>query len=139
MTTSSVGKSNHTNFDFSAANPDKNGKVGGLMYEKFEKKTGQTKLTNAGTGLFSHLHMKAKGYTLMTEKTARDYILTKVATMKLPSDLGLQKYQSINGATEIVVTAEAFMKCVKDHQQSDLQVFQISLQMLLDNLQPKSS
>jgi hypothetical protein len=40
MTTSSVGKSNRTNFDFSAANPDKNGKVGGLMYEKFDKKTG---------------------------------------------------------------------------------------------------
>jgi len=109
------------------------------MYEKFDKKTGQTKLTSAGTGLFAHLHMKAKGYTLMTEKTARDYIQTKVATMKLPSDLGLQKYQSINGAKEIVVTAEAFMKSVKDFQQSDLEVFQISLHMLPDNLQLKTS
>jgi len=133
MTTSGIGKSNTQHFDLQTPTPNKDGKVGGLMYEKFDKKTGQTILKSAGSDTLSHLHMKAKGYTLMTEKTARAYIQSKVGSMDLPSDLNLKKPMTLRGGTEFVVTADSFMKNINSYQDRDLDVFKISLLMLSDH------
>jgi hypothetical protein len=135
MTTSGIGKSNTQHFDLQTPTPNKDGKVGGLMYEKLDKKTGQTILKSAGSDTLSHLQMKAKGYTLMTEKTARAYIQSKVGSMDLPSDLNLKKPMTLRGGTEFVVTADSFMKNINSYQDQDLTVFKISLLML--NEHPK--
>ena len=134
MTTSGIGKTNTQHFDLQTPTPtpNKDGKVGGLMYEKFDKKTGQTILKSAGSDTLSHLHMKAKGYTLMTENTARAYIQSKVGTISLPSDLKLEKPMTLRGGTEFVVTADSFMKNINSYQDRDLTVFKTSLLMLSD-------
>jgi hypothetical protein len=133
MTTSNVGNSNTRYFDLQTPASDKNGKVDGLMYEKLDKKTGQTILKSAGSDTLSHLHMKAKGYTLMTEETARAYIQSKVTSIDLPSDLNLKKPMTLRGGTEFVVTADSFMKNINSYQDRDLTVFKTSLLMLSEH------
>ena len=121
MTTANVGNSNPKYFDLRTPTPAKDGKVDGLMYEKFDKKTGQTILKSSGNDGLAHLLMKAKGYTLMTEKTARDYIKTKVATIRVDSDLKISNRIKLGGETVAAVKTDVFLQDVQKHQSADFQ------------------
>ena len=134
MTTANVGNSKPKYFDLRTPAPAKDGKVDGLMYEKFDKKTGQTILKSSGNDGLSHLLMKAKGYTLMTEKTARDYIQTKVATLSLDSDLKISNRIKLGSETVAAVKTDVFLQNVNHLQWADFQAFTSRLSNLRNNV-----
>jgi len=124
---------NGTNYKLQEPEPSKSGKTSEIYYEKIDRKTGETKLKSAD-GKLGFLLMKARGYSLMKEDTARSYLKTQVQYTSVDANLNLKKSDSMFFKKRDVIPASAFMQSIKVHQGSDQVAFGIRLDRVFNPL-----
>jgi hypothetical protein len=78
--------------------------------------------------------MKARGYSLMKEDTARSYLKTQVQYTSVDANLNLKKSDSMFFKKRDVIPASAFMQSIKVHQGSDQVAFGIRLDRVFNPL-----
>lgn len=120
---------NGTNYKLQEPEPSKSGKTSEIYYEKIDRKTGETKLKSAD-GKLGFLLMKARGYSLMKEDTARSYLKTQVKYTSVDANLNLKKSDSMFFKKREVIPASAFMQSIKVHQGYDQLAFGAKLDTL---------
>lgn len=125
MRVSDTAGTNTTQFKLHLPEPDKSEKVSGFCYEKVDKKTGETKLKSA-EGRLGFLLMKARGYSLMKESTARSYLQTLVKHVDVDRNLNLAKHDFMVFKQRSVIDASAFLSSIKTHKQSDANVLALT-------------
>jgi hypothetical protein len=124
---------NGTNYKLQEPEPSKSGKTSEIYYEKIDRKTGETKLKSAD-GKLGFLLMKARGYSLMKEDTARSYLKTQVQHTSVDANLNLKKSDSMFFKKREVIPASAFMQSIKVHQDYDQVAFGIRLYRVFNPL-----
>ena len=104
--------------DYKYYEPKENsaGAIKGVIYEKYDKKTGKTKLKN-GSNALEKLLMKARGYTALKESSAKDFLNTTFPKAPLPkgSILTTNRYKSA-GKSNDVISANLFHRTFEAQQ-----------------------
>jgi len=99
---------NPVNYKYYAPKENSEGKIKGVMYEKIDKNTGETKL-KSGSNALEKLLMKARGYTALKESSAKDFLKTMFpkAPLSEGSILTTHRYKSA-GKSKDVISANVF-------------------------------
>jgi len=99
---------NNVNYKYYEPKENSDGAIKGVMYEKYDKKTGEKKHKN-GSNALEKLLMKARGYTALKESSAKDFLNTMFSKAPLPkgSILTTNRYKSA-GKSNDVVSANLF-------------------------------
>ena len=64
---------NQVNYKYYEPKENSDGAIKGVMYEKYDKKTGENKL-KSGSNALEKLLMKARGYTALKESSAKEFL-----------------------------------------------------------------
>lgn len=99
--------------------PNNKGAIKGIMYEKTDKKTGDTKF-KSGSNALEKLLMKARGYTLMQESSAKKFLNAKFPNALLSGDVILttHKYKSARKSSD-VMSANVFHQTFENQQSAN--------------------
>lgn len=107
---------NEVNYKYYAPKENSEGKIKGVMYEKYDKNTGETKL-KSGSNALEKLLMKARGYTALKESSGKDFLkaMFPKALFSEGSILTTPRYKSA-GKSKDVISANYFHKTFENRQ-----------------------
>jgi len=99
---------NQVNYKYYEPKENSDGAIKGVMYEKYDKKTGENKL-KSGSNALEKLLMKARGYTALKESSAKEFLkaMFPKAPLAKGSILTTNRYKSA-GKSNDVVSANLF-------------------------------
>jgi hypothetical protein len=107
---------NPVNYTYYAPKANSEGKIKGVMYEKIDKNTGETKL-KSGSNALEKLLMKVRGYAALKESSAKDFLKAEFPKANNIQDLVLTplKHKSA-GKSNDFVSASLLYDAVRDQQ-----------------------
>ena len=110
---------NEVNYKYYEPKGNSEGKFKGVMYEKYDKKTDETKL-KSGSNALEKLLMKARGYTLLKESSAKKFLnaMFPKAPLSECSILTTPRYKPA-GKSKDVISANFFHKTFENQQSTD--------------------
>ncbi len=108
--------SESVDYKYHAPKENNEGAIKGIMYEKIDKKTGETKL-KSGSNALGKLLMKARGYTALKESSAKDFLKTMFpkAPLSEGSMLTTCKYKPAGKSIDLV-SANLFQRTFEAQQ-----------------------
>jgi hypothetical protein len=119
MATIHTAISGTVSYKYHEPKPNNKGLIKGIMYEKVDKNTGEVKLKN-GSGPFEKLMLKARGYTKMTDKTARKFLQEKFKNAPVGDHFTIHVFQkNLSGKEKLIVRANDFHSSFTTQQNND--------------------
>ena len=104
------------------------GPIKGIMYQKADSKTGETKFKSAD-GFLEKLFMKAKGYSKLKEDNAKKFLEASLRASSLPLNIKLTSTIKSSGESKTVIKAEVFQSNFKSLMDSDAIVMNLKSMM----------
>jgi hypothetical protein len=110
---------NEVNYKYYETKENSAGAIKGVMYEKIDKKNGETKL-KSGSNALEKLLMEARGYTALKESSAKKFLnaMFPKAPLSEGSILTTPRYKSA-GKSKDVVSSNYFHKTFENQQITD--------------------
>ena len=107
---------NEVKYEYYAPKENSEGKIKGVMYEKYDKNTGETKL-KSGSNALKKLLMKVRGYAALKESSAKDFLKAEFPKSNNIQDLVLTplKHKSA-GKSNDFVSASLLYDALRDQQ-----------------------